>query len=344
MKSPRLIYLVTRAHSLRTHLVRPEEINTMVKARNLVEVVDVLLKGKYAAEVSKIPVKEIDASTLERIFLKKLVERFHFVVEIAPSRVQDFLKEYARRFEIENIRRIIRAKHAGEAVEEASLIPLAREYTLVNSPPLLKARDVQEVVELLRETIYAPLTEKLELYKRYGATLILEACLDDIYFERLWETVDKLPDGKEVKHLVGAEMDLKNLIIALGLKMRGVEPSLIEELLISNWYKLRVSTLRSVARARMEDAIDVLSHTTYAKLAREAQSLYEKALFSDVERLFLRQSYNNALAALRHHPLKIVYVLAYLLLCEQEAKNLTTIAVGKELKLGEEKIQGNIII
>ena len=345
MKNPKITYLVTRTHGLKTHLIRPEEIQVMAKAKSLKEVADSLLKSEYAEEVSKIPAKEIDASTLERIFLKKLVERFYFLVSI-PSGVQDFLREYSKRFEVENIRRIIRAKHVGETIEEGNLIPLAREYTLVNFPALLKANDVAEVAALLRETAYVSLTEKLDLYKKYGTTLVLEACLDDVYFGKLWEMVDKLPDKKEVKQLVGTEMDLKNILTVIGLRMRNVEPALIEEMLTSSFYEAERRHLTSFMRAGIKDAADALVATPYAKLVEEALSLThwgEKALFSEVEKLFRKEFYGKAFKMLRENPFNMGFALAYLLACECEAKNLVTLSVGKDLKIGDEKIQKDII-
>jgi len=45
---------------------------------------------------------------------------------------------------------------------------------------------------------------------------------------------------------------------------------------------------------------------------------------------------------MREKPLKLVFVLAYLSLCEFEAKNMTTVVTGKQLGLSEEKL-GSIL-
>ena len=152
MKPASTTYLVTRLHGLHTHLITQRDIQTLVKTKGLKEVSDNLLKTEYGAEISKLPTKEVDAVTLEEIFLRTLVNRFFFVIREAQGKIQDLLTRYCARFEVENIKRVIRAKHSGEIIEEPNLIPLPREYTLVNFPALLNAKDVDEVVGLLRET------------------------------------------------------------------------------------------------------------------------------------------------------------------------------------------------
>jgi vacuolar-type H+-ATPase subunit C/Vma6 len=54
-----------------------------------------------------------------------------------------------------------------------------------------------------------------------------------------------------------------------------------------------------------------------------------------LEWLFYNQLYDDASATLTTHPLQAGYIVAYLLLCECEAKNLVSIVTGKQLNLSE---------
>lgn len=330
------IYLVTRVHGLRTHLITPREIQILARAKSLRDVSDNLLKTDYAAELSKLPTTELDAATLEEIFLKTLVDRFFFVPREAQGNMQDLLNRYCARFEVENIKRVIRAKHGGQTREEPKLVPLPREYTLVNFAALLKAKNVDEAVGLLRETVYRSISQKLQPYKETGTTTVLEAALDRIYFEKVWEMVGKVPYGRGLRGLVGEEIDLRNLITAFSLKGRDVPSSLIEENLIPLSYNLPKARLRSLLNARLADAPSIL--TRYSKLASKA-ILYAKGGTSlPLERPFFKQLYSDASVALRTYSLDAGYVVAYLLLCECEAKNLVSIVIGKQLGLSEEEI------
>jgi vacuolar-type H+-ATPase subunit C/Vma6 len=333
MKGGAGIYLITRIHGLRTHLISPADIQLLAKAKNLRDVTDNLLKTDYASEIGKIPTAEQDATTLEGIFLRRLVERFYFVQRAAQGRTQELLSRYCARFEVENIKRILRAKQ-GQSTEEPTLIPIPREYSLVNFPALVKSKDMDELASLLRDTPYHSLLEKTQQVKERGASMILEAALDRIYFGRVWDLARR---SKGVRELIGEEMDLRNLMIAFSLKTRGMSLLDMEESLIPLSYRLPQSQLRSLLQSRIEDASGILAGR-YSRLAAEASDILRSDSSSPLEWLFFRQLYGDAYTALRAHALEPGYIMAYLLLCECEAKNLISIVTGMQLNLSEEEI------
>jgi vacuolar-type H+-ATPase subunit C/Vma6 len=333
MKKGAGIYLVTRIHGLRTHLIPPRGIQVLAKVRDIRDVSDNLMKTDYATEIGQLPTQERDAAMLEDVFLEKLVERFFFVRRAAQGKMQDLLGRYCARFEVENIKRILRAKH-GRSSEEPSLIPLPREYTLVNFPALAKASDVDEVASLLRDTPYHILIGALQPYRESGVTITLEAALDKSYFVRLWELVGKF---RGMGDLVGEEIDLRNLLIVLSLKAREAPSRLIEEAMIPVAYRLPKITLRSVLQGRLEDAASVLA-MPHSKLASEAANVLRGDSSLPLEWLFSKQLYGDAFAFSRTRSLQAGYIMAYLLLCECEAKNLVSIVTGKQLGLSEEEI------
>lgn len=335
------MYLVTRVHGLRTHLIEPRDIRILAKAKTLREISDSLLKTPYATEVGKLPTEELDAAALEQVFLRTLVERFFFLPKAAQGSMQDLLKQYCTRFEVENIKRIIRAKHGGQKREEPKLIPLPREKTLVNFGALLEANSIDEVVSLLRETVYGSLSEKLQPYRETNATIVLEAALNEIYFSKIWKMAERV-SGKGLRALVGEEMDLTNLLNTFSLKTRELNPSVIEDSLIHSAYSLPEAKLRSLIQSRLEDAPSILTGR-YSKLASEAVSLLKSGSSSSLETLFFKQLYEDASLALRTSSLDAGYVVAYLLLCECEAKNLISIAISKQLNLSEEEIEQGLL-
>lgn len=333
MKGGSGIYLVTRIHGLRTHLIPPRDIQILAKAKNLRDVTDKLMKTDYATEIGKIPTAEQDATTLEGIFLRRLVERFFFVQRAAQGKIQELLSRYCARFEVENIKRIMRAKQ-GRSAEEPTLIPVPREYSLVNFPALVKSKDMDELASLLRDTPYRLLVEKTQQVKESGATMILEAALDRIYFGRVWDLARR---SKGVRQLIGEELDLRNLLIAFSLKTRGLSLRYMEESLIPLSYRLPQTQLRSLLQSRLEDAPGILTGS-YSKLAAQASEILKTDSSSPLEWLFFRQLYNDAYTALRTHALEPGYIMAYLLLCECEARNLVSIVTGMQLNLPEEEI------
>ncbi|MEM3715485.1 MAG: V-type ATPase subunit, partial [Nitrososphaeria archaeon] len=130
MKSSALVYLITRAHGLYTHLLTQDAYKTLLKTKDLNNLVEYLFKSDYGPEISKIPSREINASTLSKVVYSILTSRFYHLITIAPSDVREFLKLYSERFMVENIKRILRAKHSLTKITNEMLIPIPREYAL----------------------------------------------------------------------------------------------------------------------------------------------------------------------------------------------------------------------
>jgi len=342
MNSPSTIYLVTRTHGRRTHLLTPESFNAIMKSRSLPEIVDHLLKSDYAGEIGKVPSDEVDSVRLEKIFLEALVERYFAPTRDARGRTKEFLAAYASRIEVENLKRILRAKHAEEKIDEDNLIPLKREHTLLNFPALVKTENIEEAVSLLRETVYASISDRLDAYRRVGLSIVLESYLDSMYFTRLWEKMDGLPDDEGVKWLVGEEADLRNIQLVFTLKIREVASRLIEEMTIPNFYRLSRSALKSLSQGGLTDALEGLAGTTYGPVAQELLKSKEPTI--DIETVLSKRLYRDASFALNNMFLELGYVIAYMLLCEREARNLVTITTALDLGISEDDLQKRLLL
>lgn len=341
MSLPSTIYLVTRTHGRRTHLLTPENFKAITKSRSLREVVDHLLKSDYAGEIGKVPSEEVNSVKLEKIFLEALVERFFALTKDARGRTKEFLEAYVSRIEVENLKRTLRAKHAGVKIDEDNLIPLRREHTLVNFPALVKSENVEEVVSLLRETVYASIADRLDVYRRIGLSIVLESHLDSIYFVRLWEKIDGLPDSEGVKWLVGEETDLRNIQLVFTLKIREVATRLIEELIIPTFYKLGRTALKSISQGGLTDVLEGLAGTTYGTVAQELLKSKEPTI--DIETALSKRLYQDASFALNNMFLELGYVIAYMLLCEKEARNLVTVTTALDLGIPEDGLQKRLL-
>jgi len=317
-------------------------LRAIAKLRSLSEVTDQLLRSDYSAEISKLPREEVDSVRLERIFLKTLVERYFTLARDARGKAREFIETFATRIEVENLKRILRAKHAKEKIEEHNLMPLGREYTLVNFPALMKAENIDEVASLLRETVYASIGERLDTYARTGLPTILESFLDVTYFGRVWEKLGRLPDRKDLEWLIGEEIDLRNLQLIFTLKMRDVAPRLIEELSIPIFYRLRNSIIRRLVQGGLDDAPGILAGTSYDSLADEILRKTKEPA-ANLEALIIRRLYQDASSALGNLFLEFGYVVSYLLVCEREAKDLVTITTALDLGISEDELQRRLV-
>ena len=263
----------------------------------------------------------------------------------SPSVIYLITRTHGRRTHLltsENLKRILRAKHSQEKIEEENLIPLGREHTILNFPALVKVENVEEAVALLRETAYAAISGRLDDYRRVGLPVVLESYLDDVYFTRLWETLKDLPDSNGLRWLVGEEVDLHNLQLVLSLKMRDLGSRLIEEIIIPVFYRLSKSTLRDLIQSGLDGAPEALAGTSYDDVAEQLLKSKEPSI--DLEITLSRRLYQDASFALNQLFLELGYVVAYMLLCEREARDLVTIATALDLGISEEALQRRLLL
>jgi V/A-type H+/Na+-transporting ATPase subunit C len=329
MKAPSLIYVTTRTHGLSRRLIKPAEIKIIQNAKDLNEIVGLIPKDEYP-EVTKIQI--IDTSNLEKIFLAKMVKRFYFVVNLTTKNLQEFFQGYSSKFEMENVKAILRAKHRGEPVDEEDLIPLLKEFTLVNFQALIKAKNIEDFVKLLKETDYNHLSNDLGLYEKYKTPIVLEALLDRHYYERLFNISKNIMDTKIVNQFLGVEVDLKNIMHIFFLKIQNIEFQQIQDMIIPQFYKIGKRTIDMLIESKIEDFENILKNTHYAKFIIEIESARNKGSIGEIEKIFSTWIYEEASEIAVRSPFTLGYVLYYLVLCEKEARNLISSIMNKQFK------------
>jgi vacuolar-type H+-ATPase subunit C/Vma6 len=348
MKSARLLYLVTRVHGLMTHLLKPDEIQKLVNADNVQRLAEQLMATDYssegelrgAVEISRPRLEKLRASELEEIFLRKMVSRLFFISSISPVKIKEFVLAYSRRFEFENIKRVIRAKHSGEKVEQ--LIPLTGEQTSVNFEALLEAEDLATVIKMLPERRYAPSAESLNLYNEYNTTLVLESQLDKIYYRAVLRAAKKLKD-RDVIRLIGMEIDVRNILTLLTMNFRKVKPELVEHLIIPGG-TLRGGRLISIVQTGVGEIQSLLEGTPFAKSVGGAVEARGGEMEMYRVEAALLAPFFERVKSTANKSLGVSYVLGYLIRSEIEAKNLIAITMAKQLKLSVEILQDIVLI
>ncbi len=337
IKPASFIYLITRVHGLKTHLLTPSDITTLARAPSFDAFIEGLMRGEYSKRISLISGVKLTSRVLNRIFAETYFERLYYLIKLAGGEVKKFIMGFASRAEIENIKRVMRAKMGGRKITIEDLIPIPRGYTLINFSAMIEAPTLDEALSLLSFTIYRNVVDHLPTAYKMKSTLPLEAYLESVYFSRLMTLSRKLYDSKIVKSIIGMEADLRNLYFLIGFKLSGVDPSIIESSLITVYYRVTPEMLQSLIRARLDVIPEIISSSAYRQLTEPIMKALETRSVSELEYSIslLFKKYLDSIAT--RNPLGMGYILWYLYSIEFEYKNLTLIAIGKELGIPEEQ-------
>jgi V/A-type H+-transporting ATPase subunit C len=219
--SPGLSYVVIRSHALMADLLTPDQMRILAAQRSLEGFIEYLAETPYG----RISVDSTgDASlALEKVFYRKFIERMMGIVDLAPANIGDFLQSYYyQRFEVINLKRIIRGKYSGIPVPQVveSLIPIT-PYRVKSYEDLVEAETFQDSVSRLKGTPFASLVASLELSEKYDALWPLEIALSHLNAGAVFKSLERLPrrDRGLVRRIVQAEADVENFLIAA--KQRG---------------------------------------------------------------------------------------------------------------------------
>jgi len=219
--SPGLSYVVIRSHALMADLLTPGQMRALAEQESLEGFIEYLARTPYG----RISVEmEGDASlALEKVFYQKFIERMMGIVDLAPANIGDFLHSYYYlRFEVINLKRIIRGKYSGIPVSQImeSFIPIT-PYRVESYEEIVETGAFEEAVRRLEGTPYSSLVSTLELSERYDAIWPVEIALNHLSAIAIFKSLERLPQGGRglVRRIVQTEADVENFLVAA--KQRG---------------------------------------------------------------------------------------------------------------------------
>ena len=339
MKTARILFLIARTHGLMAHLLEKQDYTRLLGTRDMQRMADYLLATDYSGELSLISTSEVTAMQLEGIFYKKLSERWFSLLATSSGKTQDLLEAYDERLEIENLKKVIRAVHGRENPTNELFISVPRKYQHVNLRALSTAKSMTEVADLLKETPYRDFEKWLDEYETYVNPLVLEAQLDKTYYTNLWNKTNKSSDSHKIEDMIGTEIDIRNLQLILAAKIAKLDPQLVRRMTIDLGHRLHRSVITKLASGDLQRIPSTVLWPSYSELMRSAVELVNEGRLVDMENLLSRYTYSYAERVAIKNPNSLAYVFAYQSLCLREARNLTTLAIGKQMNIKQESLR-----
>ncbi len=290
-----------------------------------------MLESPYKASIEGLTV--VDARAIEGALKHELVDEYLMVIRSTKPPVKDFFIELLRRFEVMNVKAILRSKFAG--VMEAPLLFPVESFFRRHMSILIDADSLDGAIKRLED----PYRRILE--SSSGQRLLeLETALDHELFDSIWNRMRHLQrrDREIARKVIGAEVDTTNLMILLRCKWEGVAGTEIERYLMPYSYEFEFDAVRdAILTDSVSSAIQLLPDSPYKAVLNGAIQQYEEEK-SLVPLELALQRYRLTLIKklLLGYTIDIATILGYLYLKEAEIRNISTIAVCKENELPAE--------
>jgi V/A-type H+-transporting ATPase subunit C len=323
----RYAYLGTRVAVLTERLFQEEALQALIESGTGGDALlnQVGLVG-YTLEESQ------DPALLEQRLLNLFLNDTQILVRPLVGRARDLLVYWVRRYELGNLKAIIRGRAAGRppAWIREELLDVGAFATLPVED-LLQTEDAAEMLRRLEATPYGDIARQARtIFEERHELFVLDAVVDKRYYAGLNNQVATLPraDQQPLRRLVGVIIDRINLVWLLRYRfVYDLAPAHAYYLLIPAGARLASGQLLAlVQRGSPEEVIRHLPPALAAVVG-------EVTTLAEVEDLLLRETDRIAWIVLRESLFSFARIFAYLVVRERQLHQIHAIIKGKQLRL-----------
>ncbi|MEM0240450.1 MAG: V-type ATPase subunit [Candidatus Nezhaarchaeales archaeon] len=338
MEASRYAYGVARVRAKRSFMLKPEDYESMLRAPTFHQA---LAHLRSISDLGKDLPQTDNPQDIEKHLLDKFTYILWTLVESVGDRAKDFLETAFSKYEYETLKALLKAKFLELPRDEVSLVapPLGR-YSGALYASLVSARNVEQAIDLLPDAnLRSLLRVSLRQAEAIKSPIPIEVAIDKLLYNQLWRLADELmkSDRKWIRHLLGIEIDIKNILVLVRGKFLGLQPSALEGMLLPLSYRLQLD-LKSLASQSTTSVLQSLAATYYGKaispLARDAMEIER-----NLQLLWIKENE----AVFLHYPFTLAVFYAFANLKYAELKDVRAILLSKLANLPPQKVLPLII-
>jgi V/A-type H+-transporting ATPase subunit C len=332
-------YITGRVRAMKTKLI-PAEMYPRMQSMDASEIARYLEETQYKDEIDALAKDYSGTELIEHATFANLAKTYRKLLDVSIDEPQFMILEYLRRWDIWNIKTVLRGKFSGATEAEIMkyLVPAGELDTEVLDG-LCKKGSVQEVISAFDGTDYSSALAQFD-----GKNLAsLENALDKLYYFRMERAVGgtlSVGGGLLLKY-VRREIDIRNLITLFRMNRAGVEAAVIQENLIPGG-KLHEELSRMAGQPFGEFLRGLEGYPFWSSISDIATADIDA--ISRIEARLKAYLVRYAWALSNYHPLSILPVLGYMVSKDTEVANIRKIVRGKEAGLPAEIIEEQVVV
>jgi V/A-type H+/Na+-transporting ATPase subunit C len=273
-----------------------------------------------------------DARSLEQRIIAQILDETRVLIRPLSGDARTFLTFWTARFEISNVKTLLRSKMTGErpAAVLARLIPMGT-FGRLDNQDLAHAEDVGELLRRLEAGPYAGIVRHARrAFEQSHDPFSLDAALDHGYYEGLALRAQPLEEtvGTPFRSLMGNLIDRINLVWLLRYRFNyKLPPAQVYYLLVGSRYSLSGVRLRELAALDSLEAVLVALPPSWQTRLSGVTDIH--GVFARMEHAAAEQ----ALRVLRSRAPDIARAFAYLILRERDLRAVRAVLRGRHLGL-----------
>lgn len=344
-------YACARLRGMRAHLLGPSHYQRLIDAPDVQATVRELMDTGYGPDLEANVVHGRTAAVVDEALKQNMVRTYRKVLSFLDSSAQALLSTLLGRWDVFNIKTILRAAQNHVPFEEvkASLFPTGY-LGATELEALARLDDVRAVVDTMAiwQLPYAAALRRM--YPEYAADndlTLLELALDLQYAE--WASsrlAGEKADVAAARQILGTQVDTMNLVTVFRMIKEDVPANQSEHYFLQGGRAIRSELFCELARmSDVDEVLDRLRNTPYGGVLDGAAVRYlEKQSIAVFERALEDTLMRHALRAGIRDPHGVGLAIAYLWSKQNEVTNVRIIIKGKDVGMPAERVRSELIL
>ena len=286
-----------------------------------------------------------ESTSLEQRIIARVLDETWILLRPLGGPGREFLLYWTRRWEISNLKMLLRGKMMGErpATLLARLTPMG-PFAQLDGEALAHVEDVAELFRRLEAGAYASIVRQArQAFEESHDPFQLDAALDRAYYEGLAKRARPLEEalGEGFRRLMGHYLDRINLVWLLRYRFNyHLPPAQVFYLLVSTHYGLSPGRLKGLSAMGDVRAVLAALPDPLARLLEGAADSPEG--IGEVGRRMEQRRLEAAERVLRSPGPAVSRAFAYLILREKRLRDVRSILRGRHLRLPRAAIEATL--
>src|SRR3989344_4510700 len=339
-------YTYVRTVVMRSALFRRDDYSKMLKM-SFNEIAKFLQESNYRKEINELATQYSGADLLELALNRSLAESFKKLIRISSPELALLIKEYAKRKDIDDLKTILRGKFTNTN-EKTIAKSITGAGTLSHGflISLLKKESIEEILKNNGLVEFALFKEGIKSMKESGSLVGIENALDKYYYSRLMKFSKPLQkEGALFRDFLLKEAETLNILTLLRLKKAQFNKETIKNFIILSGDKAKDAKIMQLASIDdMEQLSKAFAKTEYKSIMENGiEELKKTGSLIPLEIELHKHLLKRSVLFMHQHLLSIDVILGYMFAKDIEVRNLKLLVKGKQLGLGEQFIESQLI-
>ena len=340
-------YTYVRTVAMRGLLFSKEDYLRMMKMC-YAEIAHYLQESSYKEDITSLAMELHDADLIEAALSMNLGSTYRKLLHISPHGLRNIIRAYAKRWDIQDIKAILRGKFTGSHEKEMKrALSYAGALGQEHMHELMKQHSIEDV---LKHNVVVPFTmfqDALASFSNHHTMDVIEDVFDYYYYKEIIGVAAMYKASSPfLFSFIIHEIETINIIRILRAKQGNLSTDLTEKLIIITHHPASDHLMhRLAAMPDLDNILSTLGKERYQEVVAGFNALPStEQHMMDLENAFRRYLHRTSSHMMHHKLLSVNTILHFMLAKETEIRNLRLLIKGKQLHLGDEFILHHMVM